>query len=79
LDKRLEHDRAAALEGRKARPRPGQARRPRASTAKEYNPRAQHPVPLCATGGGTIAGRELHETFLPLHRFAERWSKLRAN
>jgi len=20
-------------------------------------------------------GRELHETFLPLHRFAERWSK----
>jgi hypothetical protein len=21
-------------------------------------------------------GRELHETFLPLHRFAERWSKL---
>jgi hypothetical protein len=27
----------------------------------------------------TAMGRELHETFLPLHRFAERWSKLRAN
>jgi DNA-binding HxlR family transcriptional regulator len=23
----------------------------------------------------TESGRELHETFLPLHRFAERWSK----
>jgi DNA-binding HxlR family transcriptional regulator len=23
----------------------------------------------------TPVGRELHETFLPLHRFAERWSK----
>ena len=23
----------------------------------------------------TTMGRELHETFLPLHRFAERWSK----
>ena len=23
----------------------------------------------------TSLGRELHETFLPLHRFAERWSK----
>jgi DNA-binding HxlR family transcriptional regulator len=23
----------------------------------------------------TATGRELHETFLPLHRFAERWSK----
>jgi DNA-binding HxlR family transcriptional regulator len=29
-----------------------------------------------ATGYGlTVLGRELHETFLPLHRFAERWSK----
>src|SRR6266478_7311649 len=27
----------------------------------------------------TAMGRELHETFLPLHRFAERWSKLKAN
>ena len=27
----------------------------------------------------TAMGRELHETFLPLHRFAERWSKLRAD
>jgi DNA-binding HxlR family transcriptional regulator len=28
-----------------------------------------------ATGYGlTPMGRELHETFLPLHRFAERWS-----
>jgi DNA-binding HxlR family transcriptional regulator len=27
----------------------------------------------------TATGRELHETFLPLHRFAERWSKLKAN
>jgi DNA-binding HxlR family transcriptional regulator len=26
----------------------------------------------------TGLGRELQETFLPLHRFAERWSKLRA-
>ncbi len=25
----------------------------------------------------TTMGRELHETFLPLHRFAERWSKAR--
>jgi DNA-binding HxlR family transcriptional regulator len=24
----------------------------------------------------TVMGRELNETFLPLHRFAERWSKL---
>jgi Mn-dependent DtxR family transcriptional regulator len=23
----------------------------------------------------TAMGRELHETFLPLHRFAERWNK----
>ena len=29
-----------------------------------------------ASGYGlTPLGRELHETFLPLHRFAERWSK----
>ena len=29
-----------------------------------------------ASGYGlTTMGRELHETFLPLHRFAERWSK----
>src|ERR1700692_547154 len=27
----------------------------------------------------TAIGRELHETFLPLHRFAERWSKLNAD
>jgi DNA-binding HxlR family transcriptional regulator len=27
----------------------------------------------------TAMGRELHETFLPLHRFAERWSRLKAN
>jgi len=27
----------------------------------------------------TALGRELHETFLPLHRFAERWRKLSAN
>jgi len=27
----------------------------------------------------TALGRELNETFLPLHRFAERWSKLTAN
>jgi DNA-binding HxlR family transcriptional regulator len=26
----------------------------------------------------TALGRELHENFLPLHRFAERWSKLRS-
>ena len=26
----------------------------------------------------TSMGQELQETFLPLHRFAERWSKLRA-
>jgi DNA-binding HxlR family transcriptional regulator len=26
----------------------------------------------------TAMGRELHENFLPLHRFAERWSKLQA-
>jgi len=26
----------------------------------------------------TALGRELLETFLPLHRFAERWSKLKA-
>jgi DNA-binding HxlR family transcriptional regulator len=25
----------------------------------------------------TAVGRELHENFLPLHRFAERWSKLK--
>jgi DNA-binding HxlR family transcriptional regulator len=25
--------------------------------------------------GLTAMGRELHETFLPLHRFAERWSR----
>jgi DNA-binding HxlR family transcriptional regulator len=29
-----------------------------------------------ASGYGlTAMGRELHETFLPLHRFAERWSR----
>jgi DNA-binding HxlR family transcriptional regulator len=29
-----------------------------------------------ASGYGlTTMGRELHETFLPLHRFAERWSR----
>jgi len=27
----------------------------------------------------TEMGRELQENFLPLHRFAERWSKLKAN
>jgi DNA-binding HxlR family transcriptional regulator len=27
----------------------------------------------------TDMGRDLHETFLPLHRFAERWSKLKAD
>src|SRR6266852_9187851 len=27
----------------------------------------------------TAMVRELHETFLPLHRFAERWSKLKAD
>jgi len=27
----------------------------------------------------TEIGRDLHETFLPLHRFAERWSRLKAN
>ena len=27
----------------------------------------------------TELGRDLHETFLPLHRFAERWSKRAAN
>ena len=27
----------------------------------------------------TAQGRELHESFLPLHRFAERWSKQRAD
>ena len=27
----------------------------------------------------TGLGKDLFETFLPLHRFAERWSKLRAN
>jgi DNA-binding HxlR family transcriptional regulator len=27
----------------------------------------------------TAMGRELHETFLPLHRFAERWSKRQAS
>jgi DNA-binding HxlR family transcriptional regulator len=26
----------------------------------------------------TVLGRELHENFLPLHRFAERWSQLKA-
>jgi DNA-binding HxlR family transcriptional regulator len=26
----------------------------------------------------TEMGRDLHETFLPLHRFAERWRKLRS-
>ena len=33
-------------------------------------------------GGGyglTPSGRELLETFLPLHRFAERWSKRKAD
>jgi DNA-binding HxlR family transcriptional regulator len=34
-------------------------------------------VELIAAGGYrlTAMGRELHENFLPLHRFAERWSK----
>jgi DNA-binding HxlR family transcriptional regulator len=34
-------------------------------------------VELVPAGGYrlTESGRELHETFLPLHRFAERWSK----
>jgi DNA-binding HxlR family transcriptional regulator len=34
-------------------------------------------VELLSAGGYglTAAGRELNETFLPLHRFAERWSK----
>ena len=27
----------------------------------------------------TELGRDLQETFLPLHRFAERWSRLQAN
>ncbi len=27
----------------------------------------------------TEVGRDLQETFLPLHRFAERWSRLKAN
>ena len=27
----------------------------------------------------TEVGRDLQETFLPLHRFAERWSRLQAN
>src|SRR5882724_10119708 len=27
----------------------------------------------------TVLGRELHETFLPLHHFAERWRKLSDN
>jgi Mn-dependent DtxR family transcriptional regulator len=37
-------------------------------------------VELVAAGGYqlTAMGRELYEHFLPLHRFAERWSK-RAN
>src|SRR3984893_15774953 len=26
----------------------------------------------------TAVGQELHENFLPLHRFAERWSKLKS-
>jgi DNA-binding HxlR family transcriptional regulator len=36
-------------------------------------------VELAPSGGYqlTALGRELHETFLPLHRFAERWSKLK--
>jgi DNA-binding HxlR family transcriptional regulator len=36
-------------------------------------------VELVPAGGYqlTALGRELHETFLPLHRFAERWSKLK--
>jgi DNA-binding HxlR family transcriptional regulator len=34
-------------------------------------------VELLPAGGYqlTAMGRDLHETFLPLHRFAERWSK----
>ena len=34
-------------------------------------------VELVPAGGYRLTemGRELHETFLPLHRFAERWSK----
>jgi DNA-binding HxlR family transcriptional regulator len=34
-------------------------------------------VELLPAGGYslTATGKELHETFLPLHRFAERWSK----
>ena len=37
-------------------------------------------VELVPAGGYqlTTLGRELHEHFLPLHRFAERWSKQRA-
>ncbi len=38
-------------------------------------------VELAATGGYglTPLGRELLENFLPLHRFAERWSKRQEN
>jgi DNA-binding HxlR family transcriptional regulator len=38
-------------------------------------------VELAATSGYglTAMGRELLESFLPLHRFAERWSKLKAS
>jgi DNA-binding HxlR family transcriptional regulator len=37
-------------------------------------------VELVPAGGYglTATGKELLETFLPLHRFAERWSKLRS-
>ena len=38
-------------------------------------------VELTATSGYrlTTLGRELHENFLPLQRFAERWSKQKSN
>ena len=38
-------------------------------------------VELAAASGYrlTTLGRELHENFLPLHRFAERWSKQKSN
>jgi DNA-binding HxlR family transcriptional regulator len=39
--------------------------------------REAHFVELVPAGGYRLTemGRELHETFLPLHRYAERWSK----
>jgi DNA-binding HxlR family transcriptional regulator len=38
-------------------------------------------VELGGQGGYSLTplGRELNETFLPLHRFAERWSRRQAN